>query len=107
MILPNDLAMAIAEKCNPTARTCIMSICKRGMPGIPLFADVGVSFYGEVHVVTFAESFKEEGTFTAANMAAVFYHLKAKSGFLSRLATFAQPVENKGGKMLKIPSHSG
>jgi hypothetical protein len=75
---PDDLAMAIAEKHNPTARTCIMSICKMGMPSVPLFAEVGVSFYGEDHVVTFAESFKEEATLTAANMAVVLYHLKGE-----------------------------
>jgi hypothetical protein len=75
---PDDSVMAIVEKHNPTARTCIMSICKKGMPGIPLFADVGVSFYGEDHVVTFPESFKEEATFTAAIMAAVLYHLKGE-----------------------------
>ena len=75
---PDDSATAIAEKRNPTARTCIMSICKKGMPGVPLFADVGSSFYGEDHVVTFAQSFKEEATFTAANMAAILYHLKGE-----------------------------
>jgi hypothetical protein len=42
---PDDSAMAIAEKWNPTARTCIMSICKKGMPGVPLFADIGTSFF--------------------------------------------------------------
>jgi hypothetical protein len=74
--------MTIAEKRNPTARTCIMSICKKGMPGVPLFADVGTSFFGDNHVVTFAVSFKEEVTFVAANMAAILFRLKGEVGLL-------------------------
>jgi hypothetical protein len=59
-----------------------MSICKKGMPGVPLFADVGTSFFGDNHVVTFAVSFKEEVTFVAANMAAILFRLKGEVGLL-------------------------
>jgi hypothetical protein len=72
---PDDPAMAIAEKWNPTARICIMSICKKGMPGVPLFTDIGTSFF-----ITFAVSFKEEATFVAANMAAILFPLKREVG---------------------------
>jgi hypothetical protein len=53
---------------------------QKGMPGIPLFADVGTSFFGEDHVVTFAVSSKEEATFVAANMAAILFCLKREVG---------------------------
>jgi hypothetical protein len=52
------------------------------MPGVPLFADVGTSFFGDNHVVTFAVSFKEEVTFMAANMAAILFCLKGEVGLL-------------------------
>jgi hypothetical protein len=93
---PDDLVMAIAEKWNPTARTCIMSICKKGMPGIPLFADVGTSFIGDDHVITFAVSFKEEATFVAANMAAILFHLKGEVG-LSFFPDYVRSAIRKQG----------
>jgi hypothetical protein len=77
---PDDSATAIAEKRNPTARTCIMSIQKKGMPGVPLFADIGTSFFGEEYIATYAEKFKEEASFVASNMAAILYHLKGEVG---------------------------
>ena len=93
---PDDSATAIAEKWNPTARTCIMSICKKGMPGVPLFADVGTSFFGEDHVVTFAVSFKEEATFVAANMAAILFCLKGEVG-LSFFPDYVRSAIRKQG----------